>query len=74
MKPLVERLKKEYEGKVEFRLYNVEEDQTGVALADELDVQYVPTFVFATKDGVVSSKVVGEQTEQQLRTGLDALN
>jgi len=29
--------------------------------------------VYATKDGVISKQVVGEQTTQQLQSGLDAL-
>ncbi len=73
MKPLVEGLEKEYGDTVEFRLYNVEEDKAGIAIADQLGVQYVPTFVFVTKDGVVSSKIVGEQTEEAMRAGLEAL-
>lgn len=74
MKPLVERLKKTYEGKVEFRRYNVQNDQKAIALADKLGVQYVPTFVFATADGVISKTLVGEQTEQDMIAALDALN
>lgn len=73
MKPLVERLQKEYSGKVEFRLYNVERDNDGVKLAESLGVQYVPTFVFAGTDGVIAQQVVGEQTEESLRKTLDAL-
>lgn len=73
MKPLVEGLEKEYGDTVEFRLYNVEEDKAGIAVADQLGVQYVPTFVFVTKDGVVSSKIVGEQTEATMRASLDAI-
>ncbi len=73
MKPLVEGLKPQYADRVEFRLYNVESDQQGVALANELGVQYVPTFVFVNSDGVVSQQVVGEQTEAQMKQALDAL-
>ena len=73
MKPLVEGLKPQYADKVEFRLYNVESDQEGVALANALGVQYVPTFVFVNSDGVISQQVVGEQTEAQMKQALDAL-
>lgn len=73
MKPLVERLEKEYAGKVEFRLYNVEKDNEGVALANSMGVQYVPTFVFAGSDGVVAQQIVGEQQETSLRSILDSL-
>jgi len=73
MKPLVEGLEKRYEGKVEFRRLNVEKDPAGVELANELGVQYVPTFVFVNADGVISKQVVGSQTEQQMQDMLDAL-
>jgi len=73
MKPLVEGLEREYEGKVEFRRLNVESDESGVELANELGVQYVPTFVFVNANGVISKQVVGSQTEPQLRTMLDVL-
>jgi protein-disulfide isomerase len=42
-------------------------------LAQDLGVQYVPTFVFAGADGVIAQQVVGEQTEEALRKMLDAL-
>jgi thioredoxin-like negative regulator of GroEL len=73
MKPLVEGLEKEYEGKVEFRKLNVENDQEGVRLANELGVQYVPTFLFVNSDGVISKQVVGSQTEAQMKAMLGAL-
>ena len=74
MKPLVEGLEKQYGSSIEFRRLNVGgNDQASLALADKLGVQYVPTFVYATKDGVVSKTVVGEQTVAQLKAGLDAL-
>ena len=74
MKPLVERLEKQYGTTVEFRRLNVDgTDQASLATADKLGVQYVPTFVFATKDGVVSKTLVGEQTTQTLEQGIKAL-
>ncbi|MDR3686391.1 MAG: thioredoxin domain-containing protein [Coriobacteriia bacterium] len=74
MKPLVEGLEKQYGDKVEFRRLNVDgSDNAAMAIANKLGVQYVPTFVYATKDGVVSGTVVGEQTTDQLKVRLDAL-
>jgi thiol-disulfide isomerase/thioredoxin len=73
MKPLVEGLEKTYKDTIEIRRYNVETDQTGVELAQKLGVQYVPTFLFVTKDGVVSKTLVGEQSEQGMVAALDAL-
>jgi len=74
MKPLVEGLEKQYGTTIEFRRLNVDgSDAAALTLADKVGVQYVPTFLYATKDGVVTNTVVGEQTTDQLKAGLDAL-
>jgi thiol-disulfide isomerase/thioredoxin len=73
MAPVVDRLAKEYEGTVEFKLYDVEKDQAGSELASEFRVQYVPTFVFVNKDGTIDATIVGEAAESDLRDKLDAL-
>lgn len=73
MKPLVERLEREYADSIEFRLLNVETDPEGVELANSMGVQYVPTFVFVTAEGVVSKTLVGGLTEEQMREAIDAL-
>jgi len=73
MKPVVDGLKKQYEGKVEFKLYNVEKDADGANLANQLGAQFVPTFEFVNADGSIAKEIVGEVTEAQLRQQLDAL-
>ena len=74
MKPLVEGLQKQYGDKIEFRRLNVDgSDAASLSLADKVGVQYVPTFVYATKDGIVTKTLVGEITTEQLKVGLDAL-
>ncbi|MBU4556151.1 MAG: thioredoxin family protein [Actinobacteria bacterium] len=74
MKPLVERLEKEYAGKVEFRRYVDSGDPIGDKLAQQFNVQYVPTFVFVDADGGVSGQpIVGGVDEATLRQRLDAL-
>lgn len=78
MKPLVERLKKEYAGKVEFRRYvdagSPGSDPAGVDLAEQIGLQYYPTFLFVNSDGSLAGQpVIGGQTEAQLRQRLDAL-
>lgn len=74
MKPLVERLQKEYQGKVEFRRYVDSGDPVGDDLARQFNVQYVPTFVFANADGSLSGlPIVGGVGEEVLRQRLDAL-
>ena len=73
MKPLVEGLEKQ-NSPIEFRRLNVDgTDAAASDLANKLGVQYVPTFVFVTKDGVSSGLLVGEQTAQTLQAGLDKL-
>jgi thiol-disulfide isomerase/thioredoxin len=74
MAPLVERLEKEYAGKVEFRRYVDSGDPVGDQLTQQFNVQYVPTFVFVNTDGSVSGQpLVGGVGEDVLRTRLDAL-
>ena len=73
MKPLVEGLEKQ-NSSIEFRRLNVDgTDAAASDLANKLGVQYVPTFVFVTKDGVSSGLLVVEQTTQTLQAGLDKL-
>ncbi len=73
MKPVVDGLKKEYEGKVEFKLYDVEKDAEGANLANQLGAKFVPTFEFVNADGSINKEIVGEVSEAQLRQQLDAL-
>jgi thioredoxin-like negative regulator of GroEL len=74
MKPLVERLKTAYEGKVEFRVYVDTGDPVGDGLAQQFNIQYVPSFVFVNADGSVSGQmIVGGSDETTLRQRIDAL-
>lgn len=73
MAPLVERLKREYQGKVEFRRYDVTSDPTGQKIADAVGSEYVPTFLFFDKTGKQVDMFVGGMTEAQLKTKLDSL-
>lgn len=73
MKPVVDRLSEEYEGVVEFRLYDVDKDEEGAELMRRYGVQYVPTFVFVGSDGVEVDRAVGEVSEEQMRRMLDSL-
>jgi thiol-disulfide isomerase/thioredoxin len=73
MKPVVDGLKQQYEGKVEFRLYNVEKDQEGIALANSMGVTAVPTFVFVNSNGIQAGTQVGSMSKDQLQAQLDAL-
>lgn len=73
MKPVVNRLKKRYAGKVDFKLYNVETSSDGAATAQRYGVTAVPTFVFLNADGSKAGQQVGTLSESQLRATLDAL-
>jgi len=74
MKPLVERLEKEYKGKIEFRRYVDSGDPVGDRLSQAFNVQYVPTFVFVNSNGSLSGQlIVGGVDESVLRQRLDLL-
>ena len=74
MKPLVEGLEKQYAGKVEFRRYVDSGDAVGDALAQQFNVQYVPSFLFVNADGSVSGDLlVGGVTAADLTARIDAL-
>ncbi len=73
MVPVVDRLKTEYEGVVEFRIVNVDSDPEGAKLASTFGLQYVPSFVFLGSDGSQQELLVGEISEEQMRTSLDSL-
>ena len=71
---MVDGLKDEYEGKVEFQILNVEKDAEGAELANSYGAQYVPTFVFVNSDGTKSGQLVGTQSEAQMKAELDKLD
>lgn len=70
---MVDRLQPEYEGIVEFRLYNVDVSSEGQQIANDLGAEYVPTFVFVNSDGSVQQMEAGALSETRLREELDAL-
>jgi thiol-disulfide isomerase/thioredoxin len=73
MAPLVERLKQEFKGRIEFRRYDVTTDPTGQRLADAVGGQYVPTFLFFDSKGAKVDMIVGGVPETTLKTKLAAL-
>lgn len=73
MKPVVDRLKKQYEGKVEFRLINADNDPQAQTLSAQYNITAVPTFVFLNMDGSEAGRVLGEVPESQITQNLDAL-
>jgi thiol:disulfide interchange protein len=73
MKPVVDGLQQEYEGKVEFKLYDVEKSAEGEKLMRQYGAQFVPTFVFVNADGTTSETIVGAVTESKMKAALDKL-
>ena len=73
MAPVVDRLTREYQGRVEIVRMNVETDDSAAELASGFKVQYVPTFVLLNADGTTSETLVGEVAEDALREALDSL-
>lgn len=69
MAPIVDKLAGEYDGKVKIGKLDVDEyNETGM----KYDVQSIPTIVFI-KDGEVVNKLIGFQSEEQLKKELDSL-
>jgi protein-disulfide isomerase len=74
MRPVVDRLKEAYAGKVDVRIMMLDgQDAEAEKLAGIVGVEYVPTFVFVDSSGAQQGLVVGEVTESEMRARLDAL-
>lgn len=74
MKPVVDRLTQEFSGRVEVRRLNVGGgDPAAEQVANQYQVQYVPTFVFLNADGSKADMVVGSIDEATLRAKMAAL-
>lgn len=69
---MVDRLKKEYAGRVDVRVY-VDSTEEGDPLAVAFGVEFVPTFVFINSDGTKADQHVGSIPEADLRKKMDAL-
>jgi thioredoxin-like negative regulator of GroEL len=73
MKPVVDRLKEQYKGKITFYRWDPGVDQQGADLANQLKAEYVPTFVFFNAKGEKVDMVVGGMDEATLKAKLDSL-
>jgi len=69
MAPVIEKLAKEYKGKVKIGKLDVD-DNTDTAT--KFEVQSIPTIVFF-KNGEVTDKLIGFQSEENLRETLDKM-
>lgn len=73
MKPVVDRLEREYKGTVEFRRYDIDASPEGRELMGRFGATHLPTFIFLNRDGTEHDRVIGEVREEDLRAILDAL-
>lgn len=68
MEPIFNEIKKDYDGKVEFKKVNVEEDS---AMAAKFGVMSIPTFVILKDDKEVARKL-GAMPKQVLTGWIDS--
>lgn len=73
MGPIVEALKAEYAGKVDVRVYDVATDQAAYDVFVKMGGTGVPEFYFINSQGQLVDRIIGGDSEQTLRTKLDAL-
>ena len=73
MEPIVNGLKAEYEGRVEFRIINVDTDPQGETLATQYNIPGWPAFVFLDSTGARVNQIIGATSEESLRAALDLL-
>lgn len=68
MKPIFADVEKEYEGKMEFKKVDVEEDS---AMAQKYGVMSIPTFVIL-KDGEEVARKMGAMPKEALKSWIDS--
>ena len=73
MAPVVSGIREEYADRVVFKIYDVDNSDEGMALANEFGLQFVPTFVFVDSSGQEVNRIVGLASESALRETLDKL-
>lgn len=74
MRPVVDRLKDKYAGKVDIKRMNTSQGDPEVErLAQSFGIQYVPTFVFVNSDGTKSGLIVGEVSQATLEAEIAKL-
>jgi thioredoxin-like negative regulator of GroEL len=73
MKPVVDRLSREYAGKVDFVVYgDVNADQAVSRFSSTQGVRVVPTMVLVDSQGREAKRILGSVPEAELRQALDA--
>ncbi|MBU0667802.1 thioredoxin [Patescibacteria group bacterium] len=69
MAPTIDKLADEYKGKIKIGKLDVDDNN---AMSTKFEIQSIPTLIFF-KDGKVVNKMMGFQSEEQLKKELDAL-
>lgn len=69
LSPMIEKLAKDYKGKVKIGKLNVDENQ---AIAEKYQVMSIPTLIFF-KEGKVVDKLLGAQPEEVIKKKLNEL-
>lgn len=69
MKPIFEEVEKEFDGKINFKKVNVDENP---AEAQKFGIMSIPTFVIVGEDGSVVDKRMGAMPKEQLVAWLTA--
>lgn len=72
MRPSVRRIEGQYHDQVNFHILNVDQPST-TPLAVEHQVTAIPLIVLLNADGSVYQRLVGYQTEDQLRARMEDL-
>lgn len=68
LKPIFERLEKEFDGRINFIKVDVDENP---ALAQNYQVQSIPMLLFLNKDGQVQNTIIGFQNYDQLLAAIN---
>ena len=73
MRPVVDGLVKKYAGRYDIRVMNTSNSEEAQALAQRMQIEYVPTFVFLNADGSKSGSIVGAVPAEQIEAELAKL-
>ena len=72
MKPIVNRLQEEFEGKVSVYQLNAAQE-ANVRLQNQWGLRGHPAFAILDEDGSVADKLFGPQTEVDLRRAMESI-
>lgn len=73
MRPVVDGLVKKYAGRYDIRVMNTSNDAEAQRLAQEMRIEYVPTFIFLNSDGSKSGEIVGSSSAEKIEAELAKL-